>query len=300
MSETLSWEKLEAHRAFVDVLYDSFKVVDPETKRIVELHEGSPVVTEKYCYERWKRDTPCENCIAFASRQENRAVMKLFSADGCAYVVRAIPLEKTDPPLVVEFLKDVTESLVYGTGGSVADSRYILEAVSDLNSMVIRDQLTKLYNRRYLDTRLPADLRAARDGKKPLSVVFIDVDNFKHINDRYGHATGDLVLQAAARALQSCVRGDGDWVARFGGDEFVVCLGDADSAAARRIAERIREAVDAASVPYGGETIRFTVSLGIQTMNGTERSAEEMLQAADRNMYSSKLSGKNRVTGGEN
>ena len=141
---------------------------------------------------------------------------------------------------------------------------------------------------------------AAAGKKQALSVVFIDVDNFKHINDTYGHATGDLVLQATARALQSCVRGDGDWAARFGGDEFVACLGDADSAAARRIAERIREAVSAASVPFGGETIRFTVSLGIQTMNGSERSAEEMLQAADRNMYSSKQSGKNRVTDSKN
>lgn len=298
MAESLSWNILETHRAFIDILYDSYKVVDPETKRVIELHEGTPVVTEKFCYERWKRDTPCENCIAFASKQVNEAMLKLFSANGCAYVVRAIPLEKTDPPLVVEFLKDVTESLI-STTGSAADSRYILEAVSDLNNMVIRDQLTKLYNRRYLDTRLPSDLSVALEKKQALSVVFIDVDDFKHINDSYGHATGDLVLQATARALESCVRGDGDWVARFGGDEFVVCIGDADSAAARSIAERIREAVDAASVPFGDETIRFTVSLGIQTMNGTERTAEEMLQAADRNMYSSKQSGKNRVTGSE-
>ena len=299
MAETLSWEALETHRAFADILYDSFRVVDPETKRVIELHENGAVVTEKCCYERWKRSTPCENCIAFTSKQENKAMIKVFAAGGCAYVVRAIPLEKTDPPLVTEFLKDVTESLVYGLGGSTADSRYILEAVSDLNDMVIRDQLTKLYNRRYLDTRLPADLCAAADKKQPLSVVFIDVDNFKHINDTYGHVTGDLVLQAAARALQSCVRGGGDWAARFGGDEFVVCLGEADSSVAHRIAERIREAVSAAEVPIDGKTIRFTVSLGIQTTDGSAHTAEELLQAADRNMYSAKHSGKNRVTSSE-
>ncbi len=300
MSETLLFEDLETHRAVLDILYDSFKVVDPETKRIVELHEGRPVVTRKYCYERWKRDTPCENCIAFASKNEGKAMIKLFSAEGCAYVVRAIPLAETNPPLVVEFLKDVTDSLLYSTGDSAADSKYILDAVTDLNNMVIRDQLTKIYNRRYLDTRLPADLRTATEAKLPLSLLFIDVDNFKHINDTYGHATGDLVLQAVARALQSCVRGDADWVARFGGDEFVICLGDTDSAAARRIAERALEAVSETSVPFGAECIRFTASVGIQTMNGTERTAEEMLQAADRNMYSSKQSGKNRITGAEN
>lgn len=299
MSKGLSWKTIEANRAFIDILYDSFKIVDPETKRVFELHEGSPVMTEKSCYERWKCNTPCENCIACSSKQENRPMIKLFTADGCAYVVRAIPLEGSSPQLVVEFLKDVTDSLVYSAGGSVSDSRYILEAVSDLNSMVIRDQLTKLYNRRYLDTRLPGDLRGALEKKQSLSVVFIDVDNFKHINDSYGHATGDLVLQATARALESCVRDEEDWVARFGGDEFVVCLGDADSAAARAIAERIRQAVSETSVPFGEETIRFTVSLGIQTMNGTARTAEELLQAADRNMYNSKHSGKNRVTGSE-
>ena len=298
MAELLSCEALEKHRELIDILYDSFKVVDPETKKIFEIADGKPRVTEKFCFERWNRETPCENCVAFAAKNENRSMVKLFSADGRACFVRAIPLAETDPPLTVEFLKDVTDSLLYSTGGSASDSKYILDAVTDLNSMIIRDQLTKLYNRRYLDTRLPADLRAASDRKQPISVVFLDVDDFKHINDTYGHATGDLVLQATARALESAVRSDYDWAARFGGDEFVACLGDADSAAARRIAERILAAVAAASVPFGEETIRFTVSLGIETMQGTERTAEELLQAADRSMYSSKQRGKNRITAG--
>lgn len=298
MSKTISLEMLEAHRALIDVLYDSFKVIDPETKRVMEFRDGRPQPTEKYCYDRWKRDTPCENCISFTSKSENCDMVRLFSADGCAYFVRALPVEGTEPPLVVEFLKDVTNSLFYSAGGSYGDEKYILDAVSNLDSLVIRDQLTKLYNRRYLDTRLPADIHAAVERKTALSVIFIDVDNFKHINDTYGHATGDLVLQATAEALQSCIGGDGDWAARFGGDEFVVCLTDTDSSAARRIAEHIREAIGTASVPFGTETIRFTVSAGIETMSGTARTAKEMLDTADRNMYSAKHCGKNCVTAG--
>lgn len=299
MSKTISFKMLETHRALIDVLYDSFKVIDPETKRVMEFHDGRPQPTEKYCYDHWKRDTPCENCISFPLKSETRDMVRLFSADGCVYIVRALPVEGTEPPLVVEFFKDVTDGLLYSAGGSYGDEKYILDAVSNLDAMVIRDQLTKLYNRRYLDTRLPADIRAAVEGKTALSVIFIDVDNFKHINDTYGHTTGDLVLQATAKALQSCIDGDSDWIARFGGDEFVVCLTDADSTAARRIAERIRKAVGAAAVPFGAETIHFTISAGIETMSGTARTATEMLAAADRNMYSSKHCGKNCVTAGD-
>ena len=82
MAELLSCEALEKHRELIDILYDSFKVVDPETKKIFEIADGKPRVTEKYCYERWNWDTPCENCVAFAAKNENRSMIELFSADG--------------------------------------------------------------------------------------------------------------------------------------------------------------------------------------------------------------------------
>lgn len=296
MAETLSWETLEMHRALLDVLYDSFKVVDPETKRVVELHEQDGVGTQRYCYECWKQREPCENCVAATARQANKAMIKFVSLEGCAYLIRAIPIENTDPPLVVEFLKDVTASLLYDPGGTATDGRCIFEAFNNLNEMVIRDQLTQVYNRRYLDMRLPTELRSTVSKNQPYSVAFVDIDNFKHINDTYGHDVGDLVLQATARALQSCVRGEGDWVARFGGDEFVVCLAGADSAVAHRIAERFREAVNAAEVQAGDEKIHFTVSLGVQTMNCSTCTVAEMLRAADRNMYDAKHGGKDRIT----
>jgi diguanylate cyclase (GGDEF)-like protein len=123
----------------------------------------------------------------------------------------------------------------------------------------------------------------------------MDLDNFKQINDGYSHMAGDLVLKEISEIMKSSIRKNIDWVARFGGDEFLICLNGANEAAAARIAESVRQRAENTEVEYHGKTIKTTLSIGVYTLDGEDITTEELLRRADLNMYEAKKLGKNNV-----
>jgi diguanylate cyclase (GGDEF)-like protein len=170
----------------------------------------------------------------------------------------------------------------------------IVGDVARLSRQAQTDGLTGLANRRLLAERLEDELlRAARNGTS-VSLVMADIDNFKQINDSFGHQTGDAVLRAFAEALNRSVR-ETDLAARYGGEEFVVVLPGAGLANASGVAEKLRKAADELEVPgRSGETAQFTVSFGVAEFP-TYANAEALVAAADAALYQAKRGGKNRV-----
>ncbi|HEY5095130.1 MAG TPA: sensor domain-containing diguanylate cyclase [Candidatus Eremiobacteraceae bacterium] len=155
------------------------------------------------------------------------------------------------------------------------------------------DSMTGLYNRRHFEERLASTVHAAFRHKRPLSVCICDVDDFKSINDNYGHATGDRVLQSLAGILQSETRA-GDVVARYGGDEFCILFPEVNAAQASVCAERIRTRLE--STPFhaeSGEQFWVTASFGLA--NVSTKDASQFIGAADRELYVAKEHGRNRL-----
>jgi diguanylate cyclase (GGDEF)-like protein len=151
------------------------------------------------------------------------------------------------------------------------------------------DALTGLANRRALEEILAAEISRAQRFAHQLAVVLLDLDRFKEINDSFGHAAGDAMLRAVSRLLTSLAR-QGDTVARWGGEEFVVVLPETDLAGAQRFAERLRRAIEAHAV---GE-MKTSASCGVATML-PEDNVEELLGAADQALYQAKSNGRNRT-----
>jgi diguanylate cyclase (GGDEF)-like protein len=131
--------------------------------------------------------------------------------------------------------------------------------------------------------------------KTRLSLIMMDVDNFKNINDRYSHMAGDLILKEVSKIMVSSIRKNIDWAARFGGDEFLICLNGANEEAASRIAEAIRQRAEKTKVEHNGNIIKTSLSIGIYTVDGEDITAEELLRLADINMYEAKKLGKNTI-----
>ncbi|MCW5657299.1 MAG: GGDEF domain-containing protein [Burkholderiaceae bacterium] len=163
-----------------------------------------------------------------------------------------------------------------------------------LGTLAMGDELTGLLNRRALLQRLDAELQRARRNRHPVSVLMVDADHFKSINDTHGHAAGDQVLRHLAALLTKALRA-GDWVGRLGGEEFLAVLPDASLDHTRSIAERMREAVAASPCPTPRGALALTVSIGAASHRGDGESSEALLQRADGALYAAKSQGRNRV-----
>jgi two-component system, cell cycle response regulator len=164
----------------------------------------------------------------------------------------------------------------------------------------ITDALTGVHNRRFLMIYLPRELERARRCGHSLAVLSCDIDHFKRVNDEFGHEAGDEVLREFARRTEGCIHQMTDWIARAGGEEFVLVLPEADVAEASVVAERVRLALSAEAIPTCSGPVAITVSVGVCVLQ-TERELREatvpnLLGAADRALYASKRSGRDRVT----
>ena len=162
-------------------------------------------------------------------------------------------------------------------------------------ALSVTDDLTQLYNSRYLNQVLRREAKRASRSGRPLSLLFMDLDGFKAVNDSHGHQAGSRALVEAAAVIRRCAR-ETDVVARFGGDEFAIILPDTGSDGASSVGDRVRERVAAHPFLAGnGLNLHLTASVGVATLPDVAASAEELVRAADMAMYQVKESGKNGV-----
>lgn len=170
----------------------------------------------------------------------------------------------------------------------------VVGVVSKAYLMSLQDHLTGLFNRRYLEKTMAAEhAKAVRSGQ-PYSVIMVDVDHFKRINDTFGHVSGDLILQKVAKTLQATAR-QADVVGRLGGEEFCIVLPATELEGAVKAAERFRAAIEAASVQIDNKPVRATASLGVATFSDPYEEWLEILERSDEVLYEAKKGGRNRV-----
>lgn len=162
------------------------------------------------------------------------------------------------------------------------------------------DALTGLRNRRFLMKYLPRELDRARHRARPLALLCCDIDHFKKVNDDFGHEVGDEILQEFSRRAAGCIRPEIDWIARSGGEEFVIVLPETDLAEARGVALRLRQELSAYALPTRAGPLVITVSTGVSALETVQELGEatvvDLLRAADRGLYASKKLGRDRAT----
>lgn len=161
--------------------------------------------------------------------------------------------------------------------------------------MATIDAGTQIFNKKYLLETLESEFRYSRVFRRPLSVIYYDLDFFKKVNDLHGHSCGDFVLRESAQVVKSCIRTE-DILARFGGEEFVVVLPNANAETATELAERIRSAMEQHAFVFDGKTLQQTISVGVSENQPSFNTATDLLDDADRKLYQSKNAGRNRVT----
>jgi len=179
--------------------------------------------------------------------------------------------------------------------------RSLKEANEEIRILSITDSLTGSYNRTYMNQNLPKEVRRATRYNRPISLVMVDIDHFKRVNDTYGHQAGDQVLKGLVETITASVRSGIDWVARYGGEEFLVVFPETEFQKAMGLAERLRRDVSDMKIQIKGDTIQVTASFGVSGFSPStspkEISHEAVINLADQALYQAKREGRNRVVG---
>jgi diguanylate cyclase (GGDEF)-like protein/PAS domain S-box-containing protein len=192
--------------------------------------------------------------------------------------------------------RESRQRLATTVAGQLALSLANLRLRETLRDQSIRDPLTGLFNRRFMQESLDRELQRARRKKRPLAVVFIDLDHFKRFNDSFGHDAGDLVLRTMGELFLRHFRGD-DVICRYGGEEFAIILPESSAKDAARRANLLRMEASKISVRHLGKVLdRVTLSVGVAAFPEHGSSAEEILRTADQCLYQSKTEGRDRLT----
>jgi diguanylate cyclase (GGDEF)-like protein len=175
------------------------------------------------------------------------------------------------------------------------------DAVDEIHLMSITDPLTGIYNRGYINQRLPQEINRSIRYNHELSLLMCDIDHFKTVNDTYGHMSGDIVLKGFTKSLTGSIRQQVDWAGRYGGEEFLVVLPETGLEGAMVLAERIRQTVETTPIQTSGNAIQITASFGVTSFSATgwkqSISPELILQAVDSLLYEAKDEGRNRIKG---
>jgi two-component system cell cycle response regulator len=175
------------------------------------------------------------------------------------------------------------------------------DANEEITILSITDTLTGCYNRTFMDEQLPKEIKRAIRYNHPISLIMVDIDHFKQVNDTHGHQAGDAVLKELVRSINKSIRYGVDWVARYGGEEFLVVFPETNFKIAEVLAERLRRDISQHTIQIKEIEIRITASLGVTGFTPShslkEVSYEAMINLADKSLYQAKEEGRNRVVG---
>lgn len=286
-------EKIRDNFKMFPHLFDYIRVVDPINRKVIE--SDYPTKDNIHnCFKVWNRDSICENCISLKAHKEGGTFVKIEKLEEKTILVISTQANMEDKEYIVELLKDVSKSdrVNYSCDGTC----YTLEGYMDeMNNKATMDVLTGAYNRRYINERLQLDINNSVLKNKPISVIMADLDHFKKVNDTYGHVVGDKVLKEFSRIMMENIRRDTDWVGRYGGEEFLVILNNADVDIAYKTAEKIRKALENYQFSFEGVSFKITASFGVYGIGNLNLDMEEVLSTVDKNLYLAKQTGRNRT-----
>ncbi|TWH45473.1 GGDEF domain-containing protein [Sporomusa sp. KB1] len=270
--------------------YDIVRVIDPLATASLP-----PAVCGLWdCYHLRNSAPTCKNCVSLQAIQQKETFSKMEVRKGKFYMITAIPLELDGRTVALELIKCVSEKTVENFLPMPGKGTNLCRSIAKLNDLAIKDALTNIFNRRYINEQLPLEISLAKQHNQPFSIVMADIDYFKQINDQYGHLVGDEVLKLFATQLQNNIRtNNGDWIARYGGEEFLIVLNNCLESPAYKITEKFRKIIEQTPFTTSAGQLHITASFGVHTFSGQENDLRQLFDKVDSQLYHAKQAGRN-------
>ena len=267
-------QEVEEEIKVLEKIFDVVRILDGE---FLSKMQENPCVGVQLgmckCYEFWKKNKSCENCISVKAYTEKRQKTKLEFLDTDIYLVISRYMEIDDEPCVMELVRYLADDTLIDTDGRDK----LVGKLKGYQDKLYRDPLTGIYNRRYFEDEI-------RDMQNSAGVAMIDLDDFKLYNDIYGHDMGDQVLCIVADVIKDCIRKT-DKLIRYGGDEFLLILSDMVRGTLRGKLLQIQEAIENATIPNCSR-LKLTASIG--GVISEDGQIDEAIAKADQLMYKAK------------
>ncbi|MBO3387194.1 GGDEF domain-containing protein [Clostridium perfringens] len=280
--------------------YDEIRVVDPINNKVFSDEFNSKIndnlnkkeCSTSNCYDVWGKKSMCSTCISKKAYLKNDTFMKLEYNQKNIFLVLASPIEIEERKYVVEILKDITNNgeIVEGTG----ETDYLDLTIKTMGENLVKDYLTGVYNKRYIDQRFSKEANRNLKESIPTTVIMTDIDSFKRVNDTYGHLIGDKILRDFAKVLNNNIRENSDWIGRYGGEEFIIVLNNTNMTNGVKVAEKLRKIIEKMSFDYDEISVKITASFGVCEVSEKE-DPFDTIKNADEKLYMAKMAGRNKT-----
>lgn len=284
-------------------LYDVIRIVNPVTNEVI-LHTGRlEIENNGKCCEILGEKKVCTDCIGIKAYKENNTFMKIALLNkNKIFMIIASPIKIKGERYILETFKEITTEniLEKHNEDDLLDTMF-----SNIEELLMKDELTKAYNRRYMSKRLLLDIANCKAQRVNACIMMFDVDNFKLINDNYGHIVGDKVLKEIVRVISRIIEKYNAWIARYGGDEFILVLNNVSKKQGLAVANKIKTSIEKHEFIFKGENIKVTISLGVGNIEDLEYDSlnvsdeeyciDEIIDYVDSKLYKAKSLGKNNV-----
>lgn len=271
-----------------DEMYDLIRMVDPIQKKVLSYENSSWHVDPGFCYDVYEEGHICKNCVSIRALNTERTSIKTQFVKDKLHMVTAVPVDINGRKVVFELFKDIADSQDLIQEQLKEMQNLILKT----NELLVTDVLTNIYNRRFIEERLPVDFATHQALGIPAQIVMIDIDFFKRVNDQYGHLMGDKVLKEIAKLMKQTFV-ETEVIARYGGEEFLI-YDPRDIQETLKSTEELRKKVEHYPFVFEDRIIYITISAGIYTVqNETPKRA---IDKADERLYEAKNTGRNKIT----
>lgn len=271
----------------INKLFSVARLVDVTNNYVCKIVDGKVVKTNRKCFCLWERNRPCSNCITHRTHVEQKQLTKLQYLNNVVQLVLAVPVVYNNFNYVLELVKDITDSLVINDKYH-PENADIHNIIKELNTIAVMDPFTNLFNKKYIDKQIHEDMEEVKINNHEYILALFDIDNFKWVNDTYGHTTGDLVIQDVVQVIHKYIDKMKSWAARYGGDEFLLAFKNESMEKVVECCESIKNEIKSKEYVIGDNHFVSSISIGIYHFKPESDTYESLLKNVDIAMYENK------------